>query len=58
MAGITFKGWAKDTDPRYQGGSTISTGANLNPHFVRKSPTPPAEEPSSQPSSNKPGAEK
>jgi hypothetical protein len=37
MAGNTFKGWASDTDPRYKGGSTISTGANLNPNFVRKS---------------------
>ena len=40
MAGNTFKGWVPDTDPRYKGGSTISTGANLNPHFVKKSPTP------------------
>jgi hypothetical protein len=37
MAGLTFRGWVPDTDPRYDGGSTIIVGPNLNPHFVSKS---------------------
>ena len=39
MAGSTYKGLASDDDPRYRGGSTIMTGGNLNPHFVKKSRT-------------------
>ena len=40
MAGNTYKGLAPDDDPRYGGGSTIITGANLNPYFVKKAAKP------------------
>jgi len=36
-AGITWKGFVPDTDPRYKGGWNYLSGKNLNPHSEKAS---------------------